>query len=883
MGIRYTIKTSLILIILLLELATPASFAQKGGSGERITITCHNGTLRHVLDQITKQTGFHFVYNPDLVDDLEKIDFKARNTPINSVLDQITDILALQYIKTENHIILKPRKQEIQPPHTETQARNVSITGYVRDHETHEPLVGASISVEGQPIGTVTNGIGYYTLTLKKGDYTLVYSYLGYKREYITMSIAGNASVDQELENAIQQMETVAITRTNTQPAAKSLLDKSSTLNAADFSKYSGLVFGGDLVGILATDHGITRLSDGSAFYSVRGGYKDQNLVLIDEAPIYHPSHFFGLYSSVAPQSINSLEVYTSDFPLKYGGRLSSITDIRTKDGSIGKFGISSEFTPLTLSARVEIPIHEDKITASANIRKSILGWAMKALDMDGDFNFYDIHSKIHFKISPKDRIYISIFNGNDYYSNLETGNNYAVTWNNIAATIRHYHILGARHYMNQSAYFGQYRYLIFTNDDHSNYWNTRIGNMAYKADFVWEPTPKITIRYGTEYSYHIFIPATLYIDNKKSNSGLLTGNADEIVAYAGGEIQATEKIAIKLGARFSLWQNYGPAKSFYLNKTIQKWDTTSYGHGKFNDHKRIEPRAAIVFKPTPSIDLKVSLEHNIQYLHMLSNSISPFTTLDLWIPSGNYFKPQEVTATTVSASFRLGDLTLTSCGYYKFFQNITEYRLHANMLMNRTIENEFYLGKAKSIGFELSAEKNVGKMRMKANYTYTYSHKLTPELYRYEYIPDNNIPHCVHLMSSYNLTPRLAAKVDWNFNSGIPYTKPIGFYYYGDQKIPYYGSRNNARLPNYHKLNMAVEYSFRKPEIKHFAHKISLSVYNIYNRKNYVLVSYNKIPTADGKYMIPSDISKDNALVPTGMSLPGTLVMLSYRVQYQR
>ncbi|MBQ1697671.1 MAG: carboxypeptidase-like regulatory domain-containing protein [Bacteroidales bacterium] len=784
--------TIILLIMTLLQLLPAApSLGQTDSNSESISISCHHKTLRHVLDHITQQSGIHFVYNADLIDDQAIIDIRIRKTSLNTAMDQIADILGLEYVRAEKQIILKPRKLTVNTEQPDNNARTISINGYIRDKQTHEPLIGATISVEGQPLGTASNGIGYYTLTLKKGEYTLIFSYLGYRREYVTTTLTGNVTLDQELEATEQQVEAVAITYTKTQPAAKTLLNKSSSLNATDFNKYSGLVLGGDLVGILATDHGITRISDGSAFYSVRGGYKDQNLVLIDDAPIYHPSHFFGLYSSVAPQSINALEVYTSDFPLKYGGRLSSITDIRTKDGSLGKFGISSEFAPLTLSARMEIPIRKDRITATAHVRKSILGWVMKALDIDGKFSFYDIHSKIHFKISPKDRLYISIFSGNDYYSNIETGNNYAVTWSNIAATIRHYRTLGARHYMNQSAYFGEYKYLIFTNDKHTNYWNTRIGNMAYKVDFAWEATPWISIRYGAEYSYHVFVPATLYLDNEKSNSGVLTGNAANIVGYIGTETQVSKKIAVKAGARVSIWQNYGPAKSFYFNDTIRTWDTTSYGPGRFNKFVRVEPRVAVVYRVLPSLDLKISAERNVQYLHLLSNSISPFTTLDLWIPSGNYFRPQEVFAANFSATARLWDMTLTACTYYKYFHNLTEYRLHANMLMNRTIENEFYLGKAKSVGLELSAEKNIGKIRMKANYSYTYSRKYTPELYRYEYIPDNNIPHCIHLMTLYNITSRLAAKIDWNFNSGIPYTKPVGFYYYDNYKIPYYGDRN--------------------------------------------------------------------------------------------
>ncbi|MBQ5513064.1 MAG: carboxypeptidase-like regulatory domain-containing protein, partial [Bacteroidales bacterium] len=315
-------RTTLILLILttLLQLLPAAqSLGQTDRNSESITISCHHETLRHVLDHITQQSGILFVYNADLIDDQAIIDIKIRNTSLNTAMDQIVDILGLDYVRTEKQIILKPRKQSVQASTSDDNARTISINGYIRDKQTHEPLIGASISVEGQPLGTASNGIGYYTLTLKKGEYTLIFSYLGYRREYVTTTLSGNVTLNQELEATEHQVEAVAITYTKTQPAAKTLLNKSSTLNATDFNKYSGLVLGGDLVGILATDHGITRISDGSAFYSVRGGYKDQNLVLIDEAPIYHPSHFFGLYSSVAPQSINSLEVYTSDFPLKYG------------------------------------------------------------------------------------------------------------------------------------------------------------------------------------------------------------------------------------------------------------------------------------------------------------------------------------------------------------------------------------------------------------------------------------------------------------------------------------------------------------------------------------------------------------------------------------
>lgn len=867
--------------ILILQLTEPVS-GQTAGNATLIDISHHNSSLRQILDDITEKSGLLFVYNSSQINDQLRLDIKIRQKSLENVMTQLSNMLGFEYIIIDKQIILKTRKKE----HTTSineKSRTATISGYILDHDTREPLIGASVSVEGTPMGTTTNDIGYYSITLSKGRYTLVYAYLGYQREYVPITHNGDFSLNQELKATDLQLEAITITSNENQLSARELINRSSTINVEDFRKYSGLVLGGDLVGILSTDHGITRISDGSAFYSVRGGFKDQNMVLIDDAPIYHPSHLFGLYSSVAPQSINSIEAYTADFPIKYGGRLSSITDIKTKDGSIGKLGTSIEITPLTTSARLETPIVRNKVTATANLRKSTLGWAASLLNRDGDFGFYDLHGKIHLKLSEKDRLYLSVFSGSDYYSNLETGNNYAVSWRNIAATIRNYLVIGPRLYINQTLYFGQYKYKVYTSEDHSNFWNTRIGNISLRNDLTYNLSPKNTLKMGAEYSYHIFTPATLYISKEKTTSGLLTGNADNATIYMGAESSINKKIAVKYGTRINAWSNYGPAKSFYFNDQLLKWDTTTYAHGRFHTYWELEPRISALIKPSGRISIKASAERNVQFHHMLSNSISPFTTLDLWIPSGNFFKPQEVYSYTLSTTIKLREIALSTCLFHKNYHNLTEYKLHANMLMNRTIENEFYLGSALSNGIEISAEKNTGKLRAKTFYTYTHSSRQTPDLYPYNYTPDNSIPHVIHIMVQYSITPKLIAKADWNFNTGIPYTKPVGFYYYDEYKIPYYGERNNARLPNYHKLNIALEYTFRRRPTSPLSHEIMISIYNIYNRNNFVMVSYNKIKTPQGTYEIPSNYIKENQFVSTGMALPGLFPMISYQISYQR
>ena len=852
--------------------------AQNGGNDSLVSISYQKGALKDILKDISSQTGFHFVYNSNSVDDEVKLDVKIKNKNIEYVLLKISEILDFQYIILEKQIILKPRRSVVKTKEDNT-SKLLVISGYIRDLKSQEALIGATISVEGKNIGTVTNDYGYYSLSLKRGDYTIVISYLGYKREYVKLALSGSIVVNKSLEYIETAHEAVSISGTGSSFNAKESLNKSGgSINVKSFSQYSGLVLGGDLVGILATDKGITRLSDGSAFYCVRGGGKDQNLVLIDEAPIYHPSHLFGFYSSVSSDAINAIDVYTFDFPIKYGGRLSSVTDIRTRDGILGKFQLKGELTPFTVSALVETPINKDEVTATVNFRKSILKLAQRNVEKSGDNSFYDVNAKVHFKISPKNRLYVSFYGSSDYYNGLNTSTDYAVTWYNIATTVRDYQVLGSKLFMNNSLYMGQYKYKTLTNVDKTDYWTTSIQNLSLKSDFVYNIDPKQSLRFGLEYSFHFFTPATLYTDRKKTDIGLLTGNADNEVIYVGCEKQLSDKLALKAGSRFNFWGNYGVARSYSYDKNKMSWDTISYPKGRFSTFFELEPRIAVVYKPISNVTMKLSGERNVQFLHTLSNSISPFTTLDLWIPSGKYFKPQSVNAVTFSFETLLSGFLFSFSSYYKYFYNLTEYIQHANMLINQRLENEFYLGKSNCYGFEAAAEKTSGRFLLKAFYAYSYSRRLTPELSSEKYISDYNIPHTIHLMTGYTFGKNLSVKADWSFNSGIPYTKPIGFFYYENYKIPFYGSRNNARLPDYHKMNVAVQYNIPVKKNKNFNHGVTVSVLNVYNRVNFVMVSYNKIKTPDGKYVIPSNYVKDNNFLATGLSLPGIMPMISYQ-----
>ena len=872
----------LVLAAILIAAMIPQTVYAQADSTIKISISHKKSPLKEILSDISNQTGFLFVYSSQSVDDQVKLDIKIRNKKLTTILAQISGMLDFSYIISDKHIILKPRKKVVTTnDQYKPNAKNATISGYVHDATTHEILIGATITAGNGAKGTLTNSYGFYSLTLEKGEYNITYSYLGYQREYININLKENVTIDKDLEQIDAQIEAISVTADKNSNNIKETLHNSSSLKASDFGKYSGLIIGGDLVGILATDHGITRQSDGSAFFNVRGGYKDQNLILIDEAPIYHPSHLFGFYSAVAPEAVNALHVYTSDFPIKYGGRLSSITDIHTKDGSSGKFVLSSEFTPLTNSHRIETPIPSDIVTATADIRTSNLWWIANMMEFKGDNKFYDVHAKIHIKASPKDRIYISYFRGKDRYSNLQTSNNYAVAWQNNTATIRQYKIISPKLYFNNNIYVGHYSYKLFTSEDKENYWRTRIGNVGIKTDIVYSPNAANTIKIGAEYTFTTFDPATQYIDQEKGNQGMITGNADNIAAYIGAESSLSNRLALKYGSRISIWNNYGPAKYFEYNSKNLSWDTTNIEGKRFNTFVNFEPRVALVYRPNNKISLKTSAEHNVQYLHMLSNSISPFTTLDLWIPSGLYFKPQTANCITFTATYTTRELTYTLCAYYKHSKNIPEYGQHANMLLNESIERDFFLGEASAEGAEIALEKDKGSLKFKCFYAYSHSLRYTPDLSKEKYISNDNIPHNLHIMAQYSLNERITFKADFNCCSGTPYTAPVGFYYYQDYKIPLYGNRNNARLRLYHKLNVAVVYDFKKPLSKYIRHNVTLSVYNVYNRNNFVMVSYNKVKTPKGDFMIPSNMIKENEYTATGLALPGVFPMVSYHIQF--
>lgn len=873
------------LILLIISLSSFSIYSQSKHFDKKVTLIKKNTSLKEIIITLEQESNLLFSYNNAEINESQKITIIARKQSIKSILDQLASISNFNYILIEKQVIIKPKKTKYIPDnikHEDTEKNKLTISGYLKDAETDEPLIGATIIIEGTTNGTITNNYGFYSISLPKGNHKLIFSYIGYKRELFEINLNKNIQYSPKLKMITTQLNIVAVKPMEYKNSIKSKLRNSIKLSTNELMTVKGFSGSSDFMLNLTSVTGINQQTEGSAFYHVRGGAKDQNLIIIDEAPVFHPSHLFGIISAIAPDAINSLQIYKSDFPIEYGGRIGSITDIRTKNGNMNTFVWSSELNPFTGNHRIEFPILKNKISFSTSLRNSHINWILKNNNENANENhFYDLHAKLNFKFGRKNKWYIALFSGGDYYSETQFNTNNAIAWDNNTISIRWNHLFSDKMFANFTIYLGTYNYYLYTNTEKKSYWYSNIANYSFRADFTRYFSTKNTVRFGIEWNNQEYSPANLIIDNINISKDLYNpGTVSELVPYIGNELQLFNNLALKCGVRMHLWNNYGNATLYQYNNNTFQWDTLIYDNTKYNNYLNFEPRLSLIWNIFPRLDLKIDAEQNVQYIHTLSNSISPFTTLDLWIPSGINIKPTISKSLSGKLSYFNDEFFIFIEGFYKKHTNQIDYINHANILLNPYIESQFKQGTLKAFGFETSLQKKKGNLTFQINYSYSKSiRNITDINNNNTYLSDYDQPHHVNLLLNYSFNQGISLHADFIYHTGILYTAPTGFYTINNQQIPYYQSRNNKRLPDYHRLDLSAKYGFNKNKNSKLKQYLVLSIYNVYNRSNFISVFYNKIITKDGSYVVPSNFIEDNQLHFTGLSMPGILPLLTYRI----
>jgi len=846
--------------------------AQDDVLNQRISLEFQEGMLKDILKEISRQTTIEFTYNSKTVNDNQLQGISVRNESLKTVLDSLSENSGIQYKVVKGQIVLKPSKKK-------KESSRYTISGFIRDQETGETLPGATVMLASTGAGTISNNYGFYSLTLPKGENRLTYSFVGFTDQQKVVQLTENLQLDLNLIFNSQQLGAVTIeTNEQLETIEKSQMSriKVNPKSLSAMPEFAGEV---GLIKSLQSLPGIKTHSDGSAFFFVRGGNKDQNLILIDEAPVYNPAHLFGYYSVIIPDVAKDISIYKGDLPIHKGDRLSSIIDVQTKDGNMKKLQLNGVLNPLMYRFSLEGPIKKDKSSFFMSYRRSNFRWIYHRAAPESDLYLLDVNTKINWKLDKNNRIYYSFFYGADNFNNNLPNNEAGINWYNFTSTLRWNHVFNNRLFSNATFYGSRYFYSILLSGFE---WNSTIGNVSLNYDMTYYPHPDLTFKFGTSITNHDFNPGNL-VESEEDQflPSIAKSQASKFVLYMNGEHNLTDRISYRAGLRMPVWNNLGPTTLYQFDTNYQVIDTILYPYDNaIETFVNLDPRMSFKYKLSPTSSLKLSYGIYHQYIHLISNSISPFSSFEIWLPSNSNIKPQRADqlAFGIFKLFRKANIELTSEVYYKWLYQQIDYESHASLMLNPLIEGELRFGKAKSYGFEFLLRKTKGRFTGWLSYTYSRALKQIDGVNNgLEFPAYYDRPHDVSLYFSYHFSEKLNFSANWIYYTGSAITTPISFYNYNNYTVPLYGEKNNSRLPDYHRLDLALSWQINKPERK-YQHSFTFAIYNFYNQHNPVSVNFNKIENEDGGFVVPENLYGIEEVLTTQKFLMGIMPSITYK-----
>ena len=622
---------------------------------------------------------------------------------------------------------------------------------------------------------------------------------------------------------------------------------------------------------------GIKSHSDGSAFFFTRGGTKDQNIIIIDDAPVYNPAHLFGFYSMVIPDFTRSVKVYKSDIPVNLGDRLSSIIDIRTKDGNLNRFEFNGAINPLLYRFSVEGPIVRQRSSFFVSFRQSSFQWLYLRADDDIDIRFNDFSVKWNYKFNDNNRLFFTVFRGSDVFANntLTSG----IKWANFASTIRWNHIFGPKFFSNTILYTGNYQYELF---QRQNKWYSGIAKLSVKSDFTYYFRPNLTTRFGAELHGYYFNPGQVITDSSLPFFPSIEEDySRQSVLYFNTDYKLTDKWRINAGVRASLWENLGPTTYYSFDNNYELSDSTTVPAGVYNRYWNVDPRLSLQYQLDSTSSVKLSYGGYHQYLQLISNSASPFTSMAVWLPSGPTIRPQRAQQLALGyvKYFPAKQIDIRAEVYYKRMGNQIDYEPHANTLVNPLLEGELRFGEVRSYGLELFVKKNLGHLSGWASYTYSRTLRQTDAINGgREYPAFHDRPHDFSLMLNYRIKSRLLLSAYYTAYTGSAFSSPTGFYDFNGNTVPIYAEKNNDRLPTYNRLDVAVKLRLNKNPNNIYQHSLMFSIYNALAHKNVVAVNFNKVPGDNDRPIIQANFLKEQNLISTQADLIRFFPSLTYK-----
>ena len=724
-----------------------------------------------------------------------------------------------------------------------------AVSGTVRDRASGELLIGASIVLTQQPRSAVlSNAYGFYSISAVPGNYTLVVSFAGYASDTFAILLQKDTVVPVELATGSGQLQEVTITASKNNNVSRPLMGVQK-LSVSEIKDLPVLFGEKDILKTIQLLPGVQSAGDGSSGFYVRGGSIDQNLILLDEATVYNPSHLLGFFLTFNSDAIKDVTLYKGAIPAEFGGRLASVLDVKMNDGNSRDYQASGGIGLISSRLNVEGPIgNDDKGSFIISARRT---YADLFLKLSKDTNtknsslyFYDINAKANYTLGDKDHIYLSGYFGKD---NLGLGNSFGMDYGNSTATFRWNHILSSRLFSNTSLIYSKYNYDIKINSGNNDIGITSfISDYHVKEDMQYYAGAAGKINFGVDIISHSTSPGVISASGSSSFNALSVEDrhALESAAYVSHDISLSEKVNINYGLRAGLFSVLGPGNFYTYDSSGLAIDTAKYGSGKLvKNYFNLEPRFSMSYKLNGSASVKLAYTRTTQNLHLLSNSTSSNPT-DVWIPSSNNVKPEIADQVSVGYYRNLHDnqYEFSSELYYRNMQNQIDYKNGAQLIANEYVESQLISGKGRAYGLELFFKKKYGKFNGWVSYTLSRTERKFDGVNNDSWYPANqDRTHNISVVGIYKLSKKWTFSTDFVYYTGNAVTWPSGKYEVNGQVVFLYAERNGYRMPAYNRLDVGVTLQGKKT--KKFDSNWNFSIYNLYGRENPYSISFQQDP----------------------------------------
>jgi hypothetical protein len=823
-------------------------------------INSENESLNTLLNKTIAKNGLSFIITDDNKIILSKgytIKTNFRKEYLEYLEENLTRADTTKYTvpipKTEGNVVNDEYNVfKIGNPSGQSNNGKVFLTGTITSPQTGEPLVGVIVYVEKLKVGAVTNSVGFYSIELPKGQYQIEFRMVGMRQTIRNIIIYSDGNLNVAMAENTNQLNEVVVSanRENIVRNVRMGIEKINIKMLKQIPMGMGEV---DLFKSSLLLPGVQSVGEASSGYNIRGGSADQNLILLNGAPIINPSHFFGFFSAFNSDMIEDVTLYKSGIPAKYGGRVSSVMDIMLKEGSKQKFNVSGGFSPLTGRLMVEGPIIKNKASFIVSARTTYSDWILRQLKniqlKKSSASFYDLQGMLVFDPNDRNSFSLSGYISNDYFNYYKES---AISYRNVASTLKWRHIYTSKLSSQFSATISNYDYHDNSTQDSTSYYSLyyRLNQQILRADFTYRPIDKHKIDFGLDATSYDLVPG---VQNPVGNYSdilpkrLESERALEPAVYASDEFEISPRLLISGGLRFTLYTAFGPrSQNVYTAnspRTLENIvDTIYYGKGSIlKTYPGLEFRFSGRFIISPDLSVKAGIQRNYQYINMISNTTS-MTPTDIWKLSDNYIKPQRGDQFSLGFYKNINSKTLEVSveGYYKILNNILDYKGGAELLMNDHLETDIINGTGKAYGVEFMVKKQLGMLTGWISYTYSRVMLKVDGKFEEEkvnggnYFPANyDKPNDLKLVANAKFFRRLNFTTNFVYNTGRPITYPVAYYDFLNINRVFYSERNEFRIPDYLRLDFAatINGNLKAKKLNHSS--LTFTVYNALGRRN--------------------------------------------------